>query len=117
MTTRYAGRWLATLSLGALLGLAPVAAHATGEGAVPAKNEARERPQPRAPQPKATDNTSPPSSAPGTPEEANRQELRYAAREAQSPRLAAFEGGGAGIYISGSALAVVLIVVLLVVLL
>ena len=40
----------------------------------------------------------------------------YAAREAASPALAQFEGGGSGgIYIGGSALTVVLIVLLIVI--
>ena len=41
----------------------------------------------------------------------------YAQREAANPRAAEFKGNGAGIYIGGSTLAVVLIVVLIVVLL
>jgi hypothetical protein len=41
----------------------------------------------------------------------------YAAREAANPALGAFEGGGAGIYIGGSALTVALIVVLIVIIL
>jgi hypothetical protein len=41
----------------------------------------------------------------------------YAQREAANPRTAEFKGNGAGIYIGGSTLAVVLIVVLIVVLL
>ena len=45
------------------------------------------------------------------------RERRYAAREAASPRAADFKGDGAGIYIGGSTLAVVLVVVLVLVLL
>ncbi len=41
----------------------------------------------------------------------------YAAREAASPALGAFEGGGAGIYIGGGTLVVVLVVLLIVIIL
>ena len=41
----------------------------------------------------------------------------YAAREAANPQLGVFEGGGVAIYIGGSALTVVLIVVLIVIIL
>lgn len=40
----------------------------------------------------------------------------YAAREAATPELGKFTGGGAGIYIGGSTLVVVLLVVLIVIL-
>jgi hypothetical protein len=59
-----------------------------------------------------------PAPADGTPEDANQRALTYAQREARTPNAASFKGGdGAGIYISGSAVAVVLLVVVLVVLL
>jgi hypothetical protein len=41
----------------------------------------------------------------------------YAAREAASPALGAFEGGGVGIYIGGSTVVVVLVVLLIVIIL
>jgi hypothetical protein len=106
MTTRDGMRWLGTLTLGMMLGLAPMAtaAHAAGNGPAAARHEGREAMPP-----------SPPLA--GTPEQANEQTLRYAAREAETPQLATFEGGSAGVYIGGSTVAVVLIIVLLVVLL
>lgn len=42
---------------------------------------------------------------------------RYGERELQSPASAKFEGGSEGVYIGGSALAVVLIILLIVVIL
>jgi hypothetical protein len=41
----------------------------------------------------------------------------YAAREAATPALGAFEGGSVGIYIGGSALTIVLVVLLIVIIL
>jgi hypothetical protein len=58
-----------------------------------------------------------PEAARGDVKLGDAQEHRYAAREAASPRAADFKGGGAGIYIGGSTLAVVLVVVLVLVLL
>jgi len=49
--------------------------------------------------------------------EAQQRQRRYAEREAANPRAADFKGNGVGIYIGGSTLAVVLVVVLVVVLL
>jgi len=103
MTKRHVGRWIATVGLTALLGLAPELARAATEAPATARHEST--------------GAAPKATAPSTPEEANDQELRYAAREARSPQLASYEGGGSAIYISGSALAVVLVVVLIVVLL
>jgi hypothetical protein len=104
MTTRDGMRWLGTLTLGMMLGLAPMAtaAQAADNGSAAARHEPRE---------------ALPPPVTGTPEQANEQTLRYAAREAETPQLATFEGGSAGVYIGGSTLAVVLIVVLIVVLL
>jgi hypothetical protein len=49
--------------------------------------------------------------------DASRQATDYAAREAAAPQLGAFQGGDVGIYIGGSALGVVLVVVLIVLIL
>ena len=51
------------------------------------------------------------------PSEVQQRQTRYAEREAASPNTADFEGKGAAVYIGGSTLAVVLVIVLLVVLL
>jgi hypothetical protein len=48
---------------------------------------------------------------------ADTRQARYAARETAAPRAADFKGNGVGIYIGGSTLAVVLVVVLILVLL
>jgi hypothetical protein len=51
------------------------------------------------------------------PEDANRRQLRYAEREAASPRSAEFKGGDSvAIYIGGGAVTLVLLIVLIVVL-
>ncbi|HVZ73160.1 MAG TPA: hypothetical protein VHJ20_12355 [Polyangia bacterium] len=54
--------------------------------------------------------------APASPMSPARQR-DYAAREAASPQTADFQGNGAGIYIGGSTLAVVLLIVLIILLL
>ena len=54
---------------------------------------------------------------PSSSSDAHQRQARYAERQAASPRAADFQGKGVGIYIGGSTLAVVLVVVLVVVLL
>jgi hypothetical protein len=94
------GLWAASLGLGlTLLGApafaaTPATAGAT-EQAAPADSKASPRPA----------------------RELSTRQTGYAEREAASPRTAEFKGNGAGIYIGGSTLAVVLIIVLIVVLL
>jgi hypothetical protein len=51
------------------------------------------------------------------PQDVQERQRRYAQREAQNPAAADFEGNGVGLYIGGSTLAVVLVIVLVVVLL
>jgi hypothetical protein len=95
MTKQDLARSIAALGLGAaLIGW-------------PAVASAAPRPVPAA---TTTDVGAPPS-------DVHERELRYAEREAASPRAADFKGNGVGVYIGGSTLAVVLIVVLIVVLL
>ena len=65
-------------------------------------------PAPRAP---ATKGTLP------LPHDTQARQLRYAEREAASPGAKEFKGNGVGIYVGGSTLAVVLVIVLVVVLL
>jgi hypothetical protein len=96
------GQWIAAMSLGMFLALAPQMARAEANALAPTAA--------------ATDVTTP---APGadSPETASQRQLRYARREAATPQAAAFKGQGSAIYIGGSTLAVVLIIVLIVVLL
>jgi hypothetical protein len=54
---------------------------------------------------------------PARSDDAAAEASHYAAREAAAPALGKFKGGGAGIYIGGSALTVILVVVLIVILL
>jgi hypothetical protein len=66
--------------------------------------------------------TQPPVIAPAETQPARANDLqerqrRYAEREAATPQTRAFKGNGVGVYIGGSTLAVVLVVVLVVVLL
>ena len=58
-----------------------------------------------------------PKDSPRPAREVSSRQTSYAQREAANPRAAEFKGNGAGIYIGGSTLAVVLIIVLIVVLL
>ena len=104
MTRRHVQRWSGLLSVGACLVFAPEIAHAVAtEPAEPAE-VAR---QPNRPLPDS-----------GVPIDGNLHKPSYAEREAQQPELAEFKGGeGLSVYIGGSAVAVVLFVVLLVVLL
>ena len=57
-----------------------------------------------------TDNTA-------TTEESQARQIQYGQRETQSPQAANFKGGAVGLFIGGSTLAVVLLIVLLVILL
>jgi hypothetical protein len=95
------GRWIAAMSLGMFLALAPQLARA--EGNVPSAAS------------EVADGTTPPAA--DSPETAGQRELRYARREAATPQAASFKGQGSAIYIGGSTLAIVLIIVLIVVLL
>ncbi|HSZ82646.1 MAG TPA: hypothetical protein VLA14_10200 [Polyangia bacterium] len=52
-----------------------------------------------------------------TPNDGQPRRASYAAREAAAPHAADFKGNGAGIYIGGSTVAVVLVIVLILVLL
>ena len=102
MTKRRLQRWMATVGLAGGLMLASGMAHAA----------------PDAPVPVEAHDVAPTQPATKTRPDAKRPELQYAQREAQSPQAAHFKGGeGVGIYVSGGALAVVLVVVVLVVLL
>jgi hypothetical protein len=95
MTKQRLLRAIAALGLGLVLVGAPTIANATPAPtptlAAPKARDATTRDQPRS--------------------------ASYAAREAVAPRAADFKGNGAGIYIGGSTLAVVLVVVLVLVLL
>jgi hypothetical protein len=55
--------------------------------------------------------------APPSSRELPERQRHYAERQAASPQAAEFEGNGVGVYIGGSTLAVVLLIVLIVVLL
>ena len=92
------GLWLTALALGLTL-------FGTPAFAAPAASPPSTQSAPAA-SPTETDGA---SKAPG-------RASRYAQREAATPRAADFKGNGAGIYIGGSTLAVVLLVVLIVVL-
>jgi hypothetical protein len=106
MTKPRLQRWIGALGLGACLALAPQIARADAPPAGAASAAASAR-QPIRPVPDA-----------GMPVDGHFNKPSYAEREAQHPQTANFEGGeGYGIYIGGSAVAVVLFVVLLVVLL
>jgi hypothetical protein len=71
-----------------------------------------------APAPAAAQKATPTKAAPATKAATTKAGTNYAQREQQSQGLEKFKGGeGAGIYISGSVLAIALLVVLLVVLL
>ena len=98
MTKEPLARWLAALALGLALIGAPALAHGA-PASTPVLSAGATTP------------------AEAAPSDGHRRQLRYAEREAASPRAADFKGSGAGIYIGGSTLAVVLIVVLIVVLL
>ncbi len=93
-------RWLAAMSLGLFLSLSPQMARADARATSPSATEVE---------------TTPPAA--DSQEGASHRELRYARREATTPQAAAFKGQGRAIYIGGSTLAIVLIVVLIVVLL
>jgi len=69
---------------------------------------------PEAAPPAAADTT---RTAQTTSVETSRAEEGYAQRESRSPRTADFKGGHEGIYIGGSGVALVLLIVLLVILL
>ncbi|SRR5258708_39740885 len=98
MTKQTLARWLAALGLGlALVGAPALAKGAPASTTFPTASVA-----------------SPAARASG---DVHQRQLHYAQREAANPRPADFKGNGAGIYIGGSTLAVVLVVVLIVVLL
>jgi hypothetical protein len=97
MTKQRLLRAIAALGLGLVLVGAPTIANAT-----PAPSSA-----PALTAPKPGD----------APTDAHARRASYGAREAAAPRAADFKGNGAGIYIGGSTLAVVLVVVLILVLL
>ena len=103
MTKRHLQRWLGLFSLGTCLVFAPQIAGAdTTRPAGPAE---------------MTQHQARPSKDAGAPD-GNFGKLAYAEREAQQPQAADFKGGeSVSVYIGGSAVAVVLFVVLLVVLL
>jgi hypothetical protein len=107
MTKRHLQRWIRSLGLGACLAFAPQIARADGTPAAGSANAAASARQPNRPVPDA-----------GVPVDGHFVKPSYAEREAQRPQTADFKGGESyGIYIGGSAVAVVLFVVLLVVLL
>jgi hypothetical protein len=90
------GLWLTALAFGLMLAGTPLlAAPAATPDAVPAASGTAETPR--------AHETKRPNS--------------YAQRESATPRAAGFKGSGVGIYIGGSTLAVVLVIVLIVVLL
>jgi hypothetical protein len=97
MTIPNLSRHLAAACFGLALAGAPVIAHAAPVAAPAAA-------------------TAPATTTP-THGDAARASHDYAAREAAAPQTADFKGQGAGIYIGGSTLAVVLVVVLVVILL
>jgi hypothetical protein len=97
MTKQRLLRAIAALGLGLVLVGAPTIANAT-----PAPSSAPALSTPK------------PSNA---PTDTRTRHASYAAREAAAPRAADFKGNGAGIYIGGSTLAVVLVIVLVLVLL
>jgi hypothetical protein len=104
MTFRRLAQSLAAACLGLALAAAPTIAVAA-----PATPPAAAAPAPRA--------THEASAARGASDASDEAADRYAAREAAAPQAAGFKGQGAGIYIGGSTLAVVLVIVLVVVLL
>jgi hypothetical protein len=67
--------------------------------------------------PALTTPTTTPTTKDSAPNDGQTRHASYAAREAAAPRAADFKGNGAGIYIGGSTLAVVLVIVLILVLL
>jgi hypothetical protein len=94
------GLWAACLALGlTLLGAPAFAATPATPDSAPSLGETASKDSPRA------------------AHEISSRQTGYAQREAANPRTAEFKGNGAGIYIGGSTLAVVLIIVLIVVLL
>lgn len=103
MTKRHVQRWIGLLGLGTCLAFAPQIARAdTSRPAGPAELARPNRTLPDG----------------GAPADGNFHKQSYAEREAQQPQTADFKGGeGVGVYIGGSAVAVILFVVLLVVLL
>lgn len=70
---------------------------------------------PVAPAPVATQTA--PASTAATTDETGAREIQYGQRETQSPQAANFKGGAVGVFIGGSTIAVVLLIVLLVILL
>ncbi|HEV3031201.1 MAG TPA: hypothetical protein VG319_06135 [Polyangia bacterium] len=99
MTKQTLARWLAALGLG----LALVGAPTLAKGA-PASTTSPTAPAAEGPAARASGDD-------------HDRQLHYAQREAASPRAADFKGNGVGVYIGGSTLAVVLVIVLIVVLL
>jgi hypothetical protein len=97
MTKQRLLRAIAALGLGLVLVGAPTIANATPD---PSSTPALTAPKPGA-----------------APADARARHANYATREAAAPRAADFKGNGAGIYIGGSTLAVVLVIVLVLVLL
>lgn len=98
MTKHTLSRSLAAACLGLALTAAPVIA-------APVPPPAASAPAPQSSK----------AAAPGADVDQTAQ--RYAAREAAAPQTADFKGQGAGIYIGGSTVAVVLLIVLIVILL
>jgi len=86
-----------------LLGTAAGQARAAGPGV------------PSAPPAPAATQTVPAAST--TADETSAREVQYGQRETQTPQAADFTGGAVGLFIGGSTLAVVLLIVLLVILL
>jgi len=97
MTKQRLLRAIAALGLGLVLVGAPTIANATP---APSSAPALSTPEPS-----------------NAPTDTHTRHASYATREAAAPHAADFKGNGAGIYIGGSTLAVVLVVVLIVVLL
>lgn len=100
MTKHHFMRGFATLCLGVALAAAPAMVSAA----------------PVAPAAADTADTAAKKNAVPTDDPHHRNQS-YAERQAENPRTAAFKGNGVGVYIGGSTLAVVLVVVLVVVLL
>ena len=98
MTKQRLLRAVAALGLGLVLVGAPTMANATPDDAPTAAALSAPKPS-------------------HAPTDARARRASYATREAAAPRAADFKGNGAAIYIGGSTLAVVLVVVLILVLL
>lgn len=97
-------RKIMPLLLAIFLGVGTVGVANTAQAAAPASSET------------APTNTAP-AARQAQPAAASTDTARYAAREKQAGERQDFRGGGAGIYIGGSALTVALIIILAIIIL